>query len=380
MHVLLVNYEYAPQSGGAGFMIRALARGLVRQGIKVDLLAGWDFSLGQPSLDEGVRVSFVSVKRKSVHCSGGAAAISFILKGARQIARLTRENHYDLVHYFFSVPSGFIQAAVHGRIPYLCSLRGIDVPFFMKNEFPVLQLLALPFNYLILKRAAAVLSLSHELTQQLQRWFRSISPQVIYNGLDVQQIPFKKERAKVARRFVCVSRLVRFKRLDVLIDAFSRICHDFPEATLDIFGDGYLRGELQERIERRGLSSVIKLCGYCMPETLREKIPSYDIFVLPSVADSFGMVFIEALAAGLPIIAADSGGPKEIVVHEQNGLLVEPGCVSALAIALRRFLEEESLCGRMGRIAREHVENKFSLEKMVHEHLSIYERIVANHL
>lgn len=376
MRVLLVNYEYAPQSGGAGFMTRALARGLVQQGVKVDLLVGWDFSLGQPVADEGVNAFFVPVKRKSVHCSGGVAALSFIFKGARQIARLTRERRYDLIHYFFSVPSGFIQATVHGKIPYICSLRGIDVPFFMKNEFPALQLIALPFNYWILKKAAAVLSLSYELSRQLQRWFRSIQPQVIYNGLDTSHIPFKKERAAVARRFVCVSRLVKFKKLDLLIDAFSRICHDFPDATLDIFGDGYLRAELQERIERRGLSSVIKLCGYCVPETLREKILAYDVFVLPSVADSFGMVFIEAMAAGLPIIAADSGGPKEIVVHGQNGLLVKPHDVNALALAMRQFLEQEALCARMGRTAREHVETEFSLQKMVREHLSVYEHVI----
>jgi glycosyltransferase involved in cell wall biosynthesis len=89
------------------------------------------------------------------------------------------------------------------------------------------------------------------------------------------------------------------------------------------------------------------------------------------------MVFIEAMAAGLPIIAADSGGPKEIVVHEQNGLLVKPNDVSALALAMRRFLEQDFLCARMGRTAREHVEAKFSLQKMVHEHLLTYERVIG---
>lgn len=135
-------------------------------------------------------------------------------------------------------------------------------------------------------------------------------------------------------RFFALARLVPQKALDVLIRAFAlAFCGD-PDAALDIGGQGEERGGLQRLIGAEGVQDRVRLVGPLSRDGVRAALHEANAFALGSHVETFGVVFIEAMAAGLPVVATRCGGPEEFVTREV-GLLVEPGDVGALAQALR---------------------------------------------
>jgi glycosyltransferase involved in cell wall biosynthesis len=140
-------------------------------------------------------------------------------------------------------------------------------------------------------------------------------------------------------RMVALGRLARQKGFDLLVDAVAGL-ELHTGWTLDIYGEGPMRGPLAERIEAHGLQDRVRLCGLTT-EPL-QALPHYDLFVMPSRHEGFGNVLVEALAKGLPVIAADCPhGPREILANGRFGQLVPPENPAALASAIVRHARGE---------------------------------------
>lgn len=378
MNILLVNYEYKPQCGGAGFATYNLAKELSRQGHHVELVIGWDYRFGVPELLTGVQTYIVKLRKKSVHESSPIGVLGFIIKGMPLISKLTKKNDYDVIQFFFSIPTGLLKYGIRRKIPYICSLRGIDVPSARKDKYAFLRNILNTVNRDIVKRAFAVTALSNELAGWFNNAYPDIPVQVIPNGLDHSLFVPKKRYSKEIKKFVTVARLIKCKNIELSMRAFKRVHEQYPDITLDIIGEGYLHEELSEVIRREGMSAYISLKGYIDSGEIAAKLCGYDVFYLLTVADSFGQVFIEAMACGLPVICADIGGPKEIVVDGITGIKVIPDDVDSAEKALRYAIEHPDKMQIYGENGYRRVLEEYSIESVAGRHVNLYQRVLES--
>lgn len=376
MNILLVNYEYKPQCGGAGFAIYNLAKEFNRQGHHVDLMVGWDDRFGQPELLDGVRTYVVKLRKKSIHESSPLGVLGFIIKGMPLITKLTRKNSYDVIQFFFSIPTGLLKYGIKNKIPYICSLRGIDVPSARKDKYVFLRKILNLVNRDIVKNSSAVLALSNELAGWFHNTYADIPVEVIPNGLDCTMFSHKEQYSQKTQKFVTVTRLIECKNIELSMRAFKRVHEMHPEITLDIIGDGYLRKTLEKIICEEEMAEYICLKGYMEPAEIAAKLKEYDLFYLLTIADSFGQVFIEAMACGLPVICANIGGPKEIVVNGVTGLSTVPDDEESAVKALEYAIRHPEMMKEYGKNGYQRVVSEYSIESVARRHIEVYHRVI----
>jgi glycosyltransferase involved in cell wall biosynthesis len=190
-----------------------------------------------------------------------------------------------------------------------------------------------------------------------------------YSTVDLKEIrPATREEREAARKkygvpmdaFVIANagRLVEQKAQRYLIEAFAQMQEgSTQDSRLFMFGEGARRGELEEQVVSAGLAGKAFLPG-AVP--IKDIIAIADVFTLPSLWEGMSLVLLEAMAGGLPIVASDVSGSRELI-HESNGFLVPPKDVAALAGALAKLRDDSALRQRLGSASREEVK-KYSVE------------------
>lgn len=376
MKILLVNYEYKPQCGGAGLGTYNMACEFARMGHEVTILVGWDKRFGEPEEIRGVRMYVVPVKKKNIHQSTALGMLWFLSGGFHVLRKLTKREKFDIIQFYFSVPTGILKFGIKGKIPYVVSLRGMDIPGFRNDKYKFLSNVTKSLNRMVVKDAAAVTSLSAE----AGKYFSAFSPKtqitIIPNAVEYEMYQQKTQYSQSVRKFVAVSRLTGFKNLDLVIRAFSRVHESYPDVSLDIYGEGRERESLLDLIVELKCEAYVKLQGYADREQLISILPEYDVFSLMSIGDSFGIVFIEAMSVGLPVLCARAGGPIEIVVDGETGVFAEPNDIDDTVRKIEFCIKNPCLMENYGRNGRKRVEEIYSRESVAQQHIDLYEGIL----
>jgi glycosyltransferase involved in cell wall biosynthesis len=359
--ILLLNYEFPPLGGGAGRGTYNLARELAKKGYDVDVLTSK--APGQQSKEEleGFTVHRVLSWRKGVHDCGFRGAITFVLFAIPVFLRLNRAKSYHILHYYFGLPTGVLQwlPGRHRRVPYIVSLRGSDVPGYdnFNTQLQYFHRLLLPVTRAIWNNAARIVALSEALKETALETAPAVEIEVIANGIESEQF----HRAEMRRRsnkvqLICVARLVERKGIQHLLRAMQAMQHDVH---LTIVGEGNYKQELINIADQYQVSDKVTFHGYCPREYLVELYSASDIFVLPTMAESFGLVFIEAMACGLPVIGTTVGGVPDIVTKE-NGILVEPDDYRGVRDAIDTLAGDKKRRLAMGAACRQRVLDYYS--------------------
>ena len=168
-------------------------------------------------------------------------------------------------------------------------------------------------------------------------------------------------------------RLVPHKKVDELIRVYSDISKDFNE-NLIIIGSGPCERELKAEVASLGLEKRVRFIPFLPRTKYREYLSKCSFFVLPSEAEAFGVVIIEAMASGKPVIARNIIGPRDIITHGYNGFLFEN--IHELKKYLRLLLSDEGLRKKMGKNARRTVEEKYTFSKVAKQYLELYESLL----
>ena len=172
--------------------------------------------------------------------------------------------------------------------------------------------------------------------------------------------------------------LTDIKGHEYLIAAVAKLKQDFPALHLVIIGSGDRHDALLQQAELAGLRDAVHLLGH--RDDVEACLAGMDLFVLPSLNEGMGRALIEAMAAGLPVIASRVGGIPAVISNERTGLLVPPGDAGSLAEALRRFLDRPEWATQLGMAASRSVDSRYGSVSMVHAIESIFAEALSVHL
>ena len=192
---------------------------------------------------------------------------------------------------------------------------------------------------------------------------------IIANGVDLSMFTVRRNSAR-PRTIAVVARLWAEKRIDVLIAAAPRILARYPDVEFQIVGDGPCREQLVTQAREAAVLPHMRFMGH------RDDVPavlsSVDLFVLPSESEASPNVVLEAMAAGLPVVASKVGGIPELVTDGVTGHLVPPADPNALAAGLLDLLDHPDRGTAFGLAGRAHVEQHYSFERMVAQFERLY--------
>lgn len=185
---------------------------------------------------------------------------------------------------------------------------------------------------------------------------------VIPNGVDLPSFA-ERSASRAVRTVVTVANLRPEKSHETLLASAATLIREYPDLRFRIVGDGPRRAALERLARARGLEAHVEFLGH------REDVPALlhqaDAFVLPSRSEAFPNGVVEAMAAGLPVVASAVGGLLELVEDGRTGLLVAPGDPDQLTAALRRLVQQPALAAALGSAARETVRRRYAFERMV---------------
>ncbi len=182
-------------------------------------------------------------------------------------------------------------------------------------------------------------------------------------GQPPRYISSRREQAHVL--FICVARLDPSKGVTILIEALHQLQDIHQQIQVHFIGDGPARPRCEALIDRYGLKAVVTLHGALPHAEVLNAIAQSDCLILPSLSEAFGVVLIEAMAFGKPVIATRVGGIPEIVKHDQVGLLIEPNSPAALALAIRTLASDGELRAQLGRCGRQAFLERFEFSATV---------------
>jgi len=225
------------------------------------------------------------------------------------------------------------------------------------------------------------------MSRDLARWLEAavhVRPERIrqaYNGVDTERFrpATPVESAGRMVRIGTVGRLDPVKNQAAILRAVRTILDQRPDLDaalrLTVVGDGPQRGALESLAGELGLLRHVEFTG--TRDDTAAILRNLDVFVLPSVNEGISNTILEAMASGLPVLAARVGGNPELVVHGETGLLYEPDAADGLAAGLQRYLDEPGLRRAHGSAGRRRAQENFSLDAMVQRYLDIYDELTC---
>lgn len=235
-------------------------------------------------------------------------------------------------------------------------------------------------NRILARRPVDIAVVSRELRAYLETGgFGSDRVRVIYNGIEpgLEPRPADRDRARDALGlpqsavvFGTVARLDPVKDLVTLIEAFELTRLSVPNGMLAIIGDGPERSALAARARALGMASRVRFVG--MRRDARALLPALDVFVNSSTSEGVSLTILEAMAAGLPVVATRVGGTPEVVLDDRTGLLVSPRDPAELAAALVVLAGSTECRTALGRAGRIRMMTEFSLDRMVDDYVHAY--------
>jgi glycosyltransferase involved in cell wall biosynthesis len=296
-------------------------------------------------------------------------------------ARFLRERQIDIVQAFFfdSILFGFVGAKLGGVRNFISCRR--DMGFWQSKSLVSKLRFANKFTTRFLSNSDAVKSDLIKREGVLEE-----AVDVIHNGIDLRRFEsvgnadLREEFGGIGEDDLVVGTVANFnrrvKRLDVFIRAASEVCRETEKVKFVIVGGGRLEGELRQLVQNLRLEKQILFTGVKYEAV--SYIKSFDIGVLTSDSEGFSNVILEYMAAGIPTIATDVGGNKELIDNGRTGILVGAGDYQRIATEIWRFLNDDQRRLEIGQAAKQVAEEKYSWEKKIREIESYYISLCTN--
>lgn len=294
--------------------------------------------------------------------------------------RLLKKGNIKILHTHLIQADmyGFLAGKMAG-VPIIISTKHNPDEFRKKFSIPV------RLDGIFGNHSDRIIAVSQAVKDFFIKWERISTGKftVIHNGIDLEEfnfdtdIPGKKKELGIdlsSKIVGMVGRLDHQKGHRFFLQAMPEIIKAVPEVKFLIVGDGPLRGKLEELGRELKVDRQVIFTGG--RRDIPEIISIMDVFVLPSIFEGFGIVLLEAMTMGKPVVASRVGGIPGIVTPGLNGLLVEPARPLEIAASVVKLLKEPAEAKRMGNAGREEVKRRFTVETMVKKIDRLYKELL----
>ncbi len=383
MNVLVFNYEYPPVGGGGGVVCAAIAEGMAgRHRIRV-ITSGFG-DMPATETRNGVEIHRVRVPgRRSLDEASLLSMLAYPMAAVKRATELLRTEPCDLIHSHFAVPTGPASLVVARmcQLPHVLSLHGGDLYDPSKRTSPHRLPPVRGTVGAVMRHSDAVVATSSNVRGLVSDHYGWVGPvETIPLGIQIPQWQKTSRQAlglpPDAFVVLTVGRLVRRKAIDVLIAAVGQSLRE--DVHLVVVGSGQELEALEATAKRLGLASRVTFSGFVSEEKKWQLLGASDAYASSSMHEGFGLVFLEAMAAGLPVVAFDHGGQSDFLEDGLTGHVVPQGDVDALAEALARIAAERGEAERMGEYNRSRVE-EFLIDGTIRRYEQLFERVLAAH-
>jgi glycosyltransferase involved in cell wall biosynthesis len=330
MQILLCNYEYPPIGGGGGVAMNAMAAELARRGHDVTVLTSRAFGLPSDCLENGVRVVRVPVFfRRQIAVANLPSMAAYLPMGALRGLRLGRERSFDIINTHFAVPTGPLGDWLARRlgIPNVLSVHGGDLFDPSKPTSPHRHAFLRASVSDLLGRADAVVAQSRDTAHNVERIY-GVHRQVELVPLGITRPPTRVRAHRAtfgipenAFVMVTVGRLVARKSTAQLVSVLANTHRE--NVYLLVVGSGPDSVAVEKAAAQLGVSDRVKMLGHVTERQKFAALMMSDTFVSTTQHEGFGLVFLEAMACGLPIVCYDRGGHVDFLSTPTTGNLVK---------------------------------------------------------
>src|SRR3989344_1232997 len=311
--------------------------------------------------------------------------IFFPISGFFKALELLRENKYAAIHAYQASYGGgaaWLLKLFYPRLPFILTLqegKKLDEQFFLLNWF----------RCLIISKADFVTVISNYLKEYIERVSKNKKIFLMPNGVDLQKFKIQNpksptedlgpslrdSRVKINEKIIItVSRLVEKNGVEDLIDAFNILNSRFQISDLElvVIGGGPLERNLKSKVRSLKLEDKVKFIGKISSDEVPKYLAQADVFVRPSLSEGLGTAFLEAMAAGLPIVATSVGGIPDFLTEGETGLFCKVSDPEDIAEKINRILIDDDLRNKLILNGRKLVEEKYSWDKIARKFRELY--------
>ena len=377
MRIVLCTQQFGNYWSGLGSYATLLAKGLKNRGIDLTIITPGDTV-------EGLDAQYISVEPSSMDPTHGGW---FSL--AKRYGQALEGLKADLVHFTDARESYFYR----GSIPAIGTLhddyfaRHRWNPFHYRSNYVDWVKRYAYYSFVNLTERKALRNLAGLIANSActgetisnRYGVDSSMVKTIYIQPDLTAVPIDSdlevERLE-KKQLLFVGGNIQRKGLPLVLHALQQLKSEHPELKLTILGKNQNLGKMQQLAKKLGVRDHVDLKGWVAPGQISAFYQDSTLFVMPSLMEGYGLVYLEAMAHGLPVIAANVGGTQELVRHLENGLMVNPAEVGELVEGIRRLLTDVDLRRSLISGGYQTVE-QLNIDQMVGETLSYYQSFQA---
>ncbi|MBX3119173.1 MAG: glycosyltransferase family 4 protein [Fimbriimonadaceae bacterium] len=391
MRVIMLSWEYPPRIvGGISPHVKDLSQQLQAQGVEVHVVT--KFTPNAP--DEEVEPSGVSVHRVHLDAEPDnfVHEIQLLNRATeRRVRRLLEDWRHGgqptifHAHDWLSLDSAR-ELKYEYKLPMIATVHATEEG---RNQgiHTEVQRYIHEQEYWLTYEAWRVIVCSEFMRGEVQRSFNVPEDKidVVFNGVDAAKFDFdwpKHERAawraKLAlpheKIVMYVGRFVREKGIQVLLNSASAVLSHNPDTKFVIVGGGN-REKFERFVHWYGLSDKVLFTGFMANRSLHQLYRCADVAVFPSLYEPFGIVALEGMAAGVPVVASDAGGLREVVLHDRTGTLSYADDSGSLAWAIQRVLDDPARAKKLQAAASKRLQTDFHWKNLAAQTIKVYGRV-----
>ena len=380
MKILFCNYEYPPLGGGGGVINAHIAEELAKKNEVTVLTSKGLGLLGEENIN-GVHVVRVPILfRKMNSVASFLSMLSFLISGYFIGFKLVTQNKYDVLNTHFVLPTGPLGHILSraGKIPNVLSLHGGDLYDPSKKLSPHgYYILRVVIRYL-LRQADAIVGQSNNTLNNIKRFYGSdVSGVLIPLAIKDHTIEIEDKKKYALKDddivLVTVGRLIKRKAIEQLIKIINEL--DNKKNHLFVIGSGPEEYFLRAEVKRLALETQIHFLGFIAEEEKYRILNMSDIYVSTAQHEGFGIVFLEAMSAGLPVVCYDYGGQTDFLQSDVTGFVVPLNNLNAFKGKIHFLI---SAAAEREKISKNNKEKatEYCMERCAGRYLSVFNDVI----
>jgi len=385
MKVFMLTWEFPPRIvGGVSRHCFGLAQALAQRGHEIYVIT-LEFP-GTPAYEDmdGVKVYRAAIELGHPNFLTWVLLFNHFME--KLAAQLCRKVKPDIIHaHDWLVSPSAISLKQYVNAPLILTVHSTEVGRAQGLHGPDSFTID-GFEWWATYEALRVIVTSEAMKNEVSSHFKLQRDKIetIPNAVDLKRFEISVDRQRVRRKYVApyekmvlfTGRLTPQKGVEYLIHAVPLILQRNPEAKIVIVGEGWLRDGLENLSRSIGHRDKVLFTGFLPERDLEEIMVSADVLVVPSIYEPFGIVALEGMAAGVPVVASRTGGLAEVINHSQTGILVYPRKPESITWGVNQVLSNPNYAQQLIKNAKDELRKNFSWNAVAEKTIKLYEEVL----